>query len=188
MRNLFLSLVLILGLSVAPVSYVCPQEAPAPATTEVVEAGSATVAATTDDATLAEEEEKVEAEEKANPWVALAWKVAAIILGALSVVVILAAKLGFKKIEKKLGIEIPDAIEAIAEGYLVKAINWTEAWAKKKSDAPTADDKMAETIRVAVEKAGESEYVRKFIEEKGKDVVEKLLKSDDTPEDATPKS
>lgn len=187
MRNLFLSLALILGLAAAPVSYIVPEEAPAVVTTEVVEAGSATVAAVTTDEPAPAEEAPAE-EAKTNPWVSLAWKVAAIVLAAATGVLALAAKLGFKKIEKKLGFDIPDAIEAIAEGYLVKAINWTEAWAKKKSEAPTSEDKMAATIRVAIEKAGESESVRKFIEEKGTDVVEKLLKSDETPVDATPKS
>jgi len=188
MRNLLLSILLVFGISVAPVSYIVAEDEPVVTVSGVEKNVVSSTSSSTVEPTVTSEDSDKEVSEKTNPWVSLIWKVAAILLGISTAVVTLAAKLGIKKIEKKLGFDIPDAVEAIAEGYLVKSINWTEEWATKKSEAPSSEDKLVETLRVAVEKAGESESVKKYIEEKGKTAIEKLLKSEDTPESATPKS
>lgn len=187
MKNIIFSLVLVLGLAVAPVAHIVPEEAPVAVAVEDV--GSSTDAATVpvpvEEPTAPAEKA---AEEVTNPWVSLIWVVVGLLIVALGGSIKMAGKLGLKKLEKKLGFDVPDALEEIAEGYLTKGINWTENWAKKQADKPRGEDKMAETIRYAVEKAGENEALRKKIEEKGKAIVERLLKSKDTPKEATPKA
>jgi hypothetical protein len=122
-----------------------------------------------------------------SPWKSLVWYTVAALISLLASTIILIAKFGIKKLEQKLGISLPDAVDQLTEGYLVKGINWTENWAKDKANKPTSEDKMVETIRYAIEKTTENEILRKKIEEKGKEIVEKLLKSKETPDSATPK-
>lgn len=150
----------------------------------VVADGEPLEPAPTEDTVSAEEVAKVE---ESNAWVNVAYAVLAAVVGAISSVVVFAGKFGIKKAEKALGFDIPDAVEEIAESYLVKAISWTEKWAKDKADRPSSENKMAETIRAALEKAGDNDKVKAVIDEKGKALVEKLLKSDDTAVEATPK-
>ncbi len=164
MKNIIFSIILVCGLAFAP-TYVYSEENLVE-TVEVVE----------------------ESTEEANPWGSMLWAVLSIFVVTVGGSVKLAGKLAIKKLENKIGFDIPDAIEEIAEGYLAKAVGWTENWAKEKSEKPSSENKMAETIRYAIEKAGENEYIRKTIEEKGTEIVEKLLKSKETPDEATPKS
>lgn len=191
MRKLVLAIILVLGLNT---SAYCVTACDIPnyfiaavdTTEETVPAEETNVNPTENEA-VPVEEVSAETTEEANEWVSLIWSAVALIIGLLTGTITLAGKMGIKKIEKKIGFDIPDAVEEIAEGYLVKAINWTENWAKEQSEKPTSDDKMAQTIKYAMEKAAESEAVRIKIDEKGKAIVEKLLKSNETSTEATPK-
>jgi len=185
MKKLLLSLGLVFGVTVTPViGYnsgieLYSEEPSVTVVEENVDVPS------TDEETVSTSEEV--SEEKQSGWAALTWKVVSLLVALLSGVAVVAFNLGIKKLEKKLGFDVPDAVEVIAESYVVKGINKTENWAKAKSEKPASDDKLAQALSYAADKAAEHKAVKEYIDSHGKELVEKLLKSDETPDEATPK-
>lgn len=131
--------------------------------------------------------QSISSNEEQNPWVSLGFYGLTVAISVVGTLILFAGKVGIKKLEKKLGIKIPDVVEEMAEGIIVKGINVTENWAKKQSDKPTSENKMAETIKFALKRAENNEFIRKKIEDKGKEIVERLLRSNETPTEVTPK-
>lgn len=122
-----------------------------------------------------------------NSWESLGFYALTVLISVSGTLILFAGKIGLKKLEKKLGIDVPEAIEQMAEGILIKGINSTENWAKKQANKPTSENKLAEAIRFALEEAGNNEFVRKKIEDKGKEIIERLLRSEETSDEVTPK-
>jgi len=122
-----------------------------------------------------------------SAWQGLLLSLLAILIPIFGALVVVIVKIVIKKLEKKYGVDAPEAVEQMTEGLLVKGINWTENWAKVQAAKPTSENKMAETIRFALEKASTNEVLKAKIEQRGRELVEKLLKEKITPDSATPK-
>lgn len=120
-----------------------------------------------------------------NPWVGVAFVALVIVLGVVAKIV---SKVSVSKVvQDKLGYDLPEAVDEMVDGFLVKGINWAENWAQAQADKPASDDKLAEAVRFALEKAGDNETLRTKIEDKGVELVEKLLRSNETVDAVTPK-
>ena len=122
-----------------------------------------------------------------NPWVNLVWVVVVTFFAVLSAAVVAAVKWGVALAAKKLGVTLPQAANDLLDAYLLKGIAHAENWAKTQAAKPASESKLAEAIKYAVEKAGENEKLKATIEEKGKELIEKLLRSEDTVAEVTPK-
>lgn len=129
-----------------------------------------------------EEEEKVQ-----SAYLSIMWEVITYIIVVLGSIVVFAAIMLLRKLGAKYGFEIPEIAEELIESLLLRCINRTEEWAKAQANKPSSEEKMANTIRLALERVTSNEKLRTRIEEKGKEIVEKLLRSKETSDEATPK-
>jgi hypothetical protein len=125
--------------------------------------------------------------ESVNPWLNLIWVTVVTFFAVISAAVVAAVKWGLAKAAKKLGVSLPKAADDLLEAYLLKGIAHAENWAKAQAAKPAGESKLAEALKYAVEKAGENEKLKATIDAKGKELIEKLLRSDDTVEEVTPK-
>lgn len=166
MRTFLMSFLLVLTFSVTSFSYVYAEE---PVPTSVTE-----------------NDENLQ-----SPWNSLGYQVLYGVLslaaGALAIIGTAMVKKGFSK----LGFELSETTEKLVEEYLTKGIEKAEAWAKEQSEKPSSEDKRAKAVKVALDLAKENETVKNLVDKYAvsslNDLVEKLVRSDKTSDEVTPK-